>query len=378
MSTSKTFCYNAFTGLDIGTYGRIRPCCKFDIDHIPVFNIANGISSYRNSTWLKQLQYEFIQGKRPAGCNRCWVEEDAGIESRRQMDYKRHQHRLDKLTLKEKDFIIVGVAFNNLCNLACRICGPWASSTWMAEQKKQDPSLSTKPSTWHKMGNNLQDLYEYSQNASLLEIVGGEPFLSDFPEHLDFLQKFVDSGNAKNIILHYTTNGTIFPAQEYRDIWNNFKEVEIQLSIDDIEERFEYNRWPAKWPEVYNNIKSFQFYADSHDNINITTAYTVSAFTIGYASQFTEWCRQQELSEPWFGLVNKHAYYHPGILDNDIKNNIRKTLLASESEKVRNLAAYLDSKKSDMPAFMQEVQRLDAHRKQNFQETFPELVPVCK
>lgn len=373
MPISKTFCYNAFTGLDIGTYGRIRPCCKFDTAHIPYFDINQGISQYRNSSWLKNLQYQFIQGKKPAGCARCWKEEDAGIKSRRQLDYQRHKQKLTDLNLREKDFVIVGVAFNNLCNLACRICGPWASSSWVSEHNKQNPGSELKASNWHKTGKNINELYEYSKNACIIEIVGGEPFLSDFTEHYDFLSKFVEAGNSQDVILHYITNATVFPGEKYKELWQYFKEVEIQLSIDDIEHRFEYNRWPANWDSVYKNIKAFQFYADTNNNISLGMSYTVSAFTIAYAAQFAEWCSNEGLPEPWYGLVNKRDYYHPGVLDVKIKDNIKKTLLSSNLEKVQNLANYLFVRESDMEWFLSEVKKLDHQRDQDFHKTFPEL-----
>ena len=41
------------------------------------------------------------------------------------------------------------------------------------------------------------------------EFTGGEPFL--ITQHFDLLQRAVDSGYAKDIDIHYNTNGTQFP-----------------------------------------------------------------------------------------------------------------------------------------------------------------------
>jgi len=370
---NKNFCYNAFTGLDINQDGSIRPCCKFSRKHIPQFNISQGIQQYRNSKWLKQLQYDFIQGKRPAGCNRCWQDEDAGIQSRRQADHERFSGTLANLKLTEKKFSIVGIAFNNLCNLACRVCGPWASSTWIAEEKKHLGDCSVKVSAWHQNPAYLDDLYNYTNSAVLLEMVGGEPFLAEFTDHLDFLKRFVHNKQSEQIKLHYITNATCMPKPGFLEAWQQFKNVEITLSLDDIGERFEYNRWPAKWDQVYQNIKAYQQLAIDYPNIRIGIAYTVSAFSIYYAGDFVEWCNIEGLPHPWFGLVSIHPHYHPGVLNTELKQTIRKKLSNSASAEVQKLVNFLDDVESDPDKFLAEVARLDSQRKQNFSLTFPEL-----
>lgn len=372
-NSEKYFCYNPFTGIDISSVGRIRPCCKFDYTQMPYFHIKDGIKSYQSSAWLKQLKYEFIQGKKPDGCRRCWQEEDAGIESKRQHDYKRFKPQLDNLSLREKDFLLVGIAFNNLCNLACRICGPWASTTWVSELKKAG---SDKPGAfydWHTVSSHIDDLYHHTNNAVLLDIVGGEPFLNDFDEHIEFLSRFVESGHAENTIIHYTTNCTVFPDNRYLKLWKSFKAIYMQLSIDDIEHRFEYNRWPAKWSTAYSNIKKFQELEASSTNVELSIAYTVSAFTILYANEFVEWCASEKLPEPWFGLVAQYPQYHPAVLDEDTKQLVKNTLANSKSENVKNLINYLTVKESDVKLFMDSVHQLDNIRNQSFTDTFPEL-----
>ena len=61
--------------------------------------------------------------------------------------------------------------------------------------------------------------------------------------HFDILEKCVEFGIAKDITLAYNTNGSIFP-QDKIELWEQFKKVEIFVSIDDISERFEYIRFP--------------------------------------------------------------------------------------------------------------------------------------
>ena len=86
-----------------------------------------------------------------------------------------------------------------------------------------------------------------------LEITGGEPLM--IKEQFDMLEKCVELGVAGDIDVHYNTNGTHYPEHALKNIWPHFKRIEIAFSIDGINQRFEYQRHPAVWDEVDNNIK---------------------------------------------------------------------------------------------------------------------------
>ena len=369
------FCYNAFTGLDVNQRGSLRPCCKFDLQSMPAFNISDGVEKYTNSKFIKRLQKQFLDNKRPDGCSRCWDDEDAGLESKRQIDYNNNKDFLDALELSKEGYSIVGIAFNNLCNLACRICGPWASSTWVAEERK-GAILN-----WSSNEQTFVDLYENTKDAKLLEIVGGEPFLKNFDEHKEYLKLFVESGQAKDTHIHYVTNGTVFPDETFTNLWKEFEHVDITLSIDDTGKRFEYNRYPANWEEVYSNIKQFQKLSSEEQNIEISLSFTVSAFTIYYAGDFVNWCEAEGLPQPWFGVVSLRDYYHPSVHNDTIKQKIEDKLMLSDNVDVHKLKDFLYKDKSAMDIFNNGdslfkgyIDRLDKKRGQLFSETFPELV----
>ena len=53
-------------------------------------------------------------------------------------------------------------------------------------------------------------------------------------DHFKILMHCVEKGYAKNIDIHYNTNGTQLPPQEIFDLWSCFKHVEVAFSIDDV------------------------------------------------------------------------------------------------------------------------------------------------
>lgn len=368
----KNFCFNPFTGLDISTSGDLKPCCKFLNDQIPKFNIKQGIGKYKNSKWLKKLQSDFKKDKRPEGCAKCWREEDAGLMSKRQMDSSRFEDQFKKMDLDRVGFTNVAVAFGNICNLACRICGPKDSSRWVAEIKKHDKK-DNPIHQWFKDPKILQDLYQSTKNAVHFDVPGGEPILLEIEEHFDFLKKFGDRSG--EISLHYVTNATTFPKKSFINIWKKFKTVDIQMSIDGTEKRYEYNRWPAKWNRVYNNMLKYRKLSRENNNIKLSISHTVSAFTILYVDDFVKWCIVNGFPKPWLGPLYKPAHYRPGIFPKLIKDRIIEKLESSRYNDVKSLIPYVEQDDEKYyPLFQTMTKKLDKDRKQNFAKTFEGLV----
>ena len=79
-----------------------------------------------------------------------------------------------------------------------------------------------------------------------------------FSEIIDNSMDEVVAGHAKNIDIHYNTNGTHLPPQEIFDLWSYFKHVEVAFSIDDVGAAFEYQRHPANWRQVSANLIKFK------------------------------------------------------------------------------------------------------------------------
>jgi sulfatase maturation enzyme AslB (radical SAM superfamily) len=131
------------------------------------------------------------------------------------------------------------------CNLACTLCGPGASSLWRSELG---------------MGKYSHDEYKLEDDEVLTEVSdydfskidhvtfgGGEPMLNK-----SSLEIFQALNNNTEILFH--SNGTLVPSQDYLDQFARFNDFVFVFSIDDIEEQFEFLRYPGKWNEVASNI----------------------------------------------------------------------------------------------------------------------------
>ena len=364
------FCSLPWVGLDISPQGKFKPCCKYSN------NIADNINDYIISDELKTLRQDFLDGNKPNGCARCWRDESVGIESKRQLDFK---YALNGVMPELDGFKIISMPFGNTCNLACRICSSSASSKWLQEAiKLQDkiPDIVIRDhKKFYKDQAFMSEIINNIQNPILFEFPGGEPFLTGKKEHLSFLENLVKH-DVSNLKLHYVTNTTIMPDEEFWHIWKAFKNVDLQLSIDGTNEHFEYNRWPANWGQSYRNIKEYQRLQKEYTNIQLSISHTVSIFTVYYLPEFLNWCQNEELPEPYLGLLSDPEHYSIKSLPSAIANTIASKLTCQTLQPISNDLRTANGK--DFDKFVKYVTIIDEDRKQNFASTFPELFELLK
>lgn len=367
------FCHAPWTNLDISPQGQLSPCCKFRHGHYrdAALNITHhSISDYQHSATLLQIRQEFTQGQWPAGCERCRIEEENGVASKRQLDYQRWQSYLDANGTEPKT-ITASIAFGNTCNLTCLTCNAYTSSRWQREYQSLT-GLDIKPNHFYQQGF-VKDFLAHAPSLKHLDVPGGEPFLSGVPEQQALLTHYVDTGQAADISLHYTTNATVWPDQRWWQLWRYFKEVDIQLSIDGIGARYEYLRYPARWPEVTANINGYL--KRQQDNIRLSVSHTVSAYNIRYLCEFMNWCSSQGLPKPWLGRVHDPACMRPTVWPTLVREHIADVLSDSTDPDILawcQLVRHTDDS-VHYKEFVERVHWHDQYRDNSFAATFPEM-----
>lgn len=365
---SNTICYHPWSGISITAQGYIKPCGKYKN------NISSNLETYQQSLELTQLKKDMLENKRPDGCSRCWRDEDSGIISKRQMDWK-YFYNETKPDLNH--YKVMAISFGNSCNLACRICNSYSSSTWITEAKKMKNEkvkfLNFPHTRYYQDKVFMSKILESCNHVEHIHLPGGEPFIAGVKEHLEFLDRLIQK-NSSNITLHYITNGTQKISNDFYDRWKHFKHLDIQFSIDGTEKVFEYGRYPAKWNEVYGNLKDFQL---NHPNFQISISNAVSVLNIWNLQEYIHWCKKENLPEPYLGLVTTPYYYSIQVLPNKVKEEITKRLTYPS---LKPIIEDMWSKNSTdiFQQTMQYVKVLDRHRNQNFPNTFPELFSLLE
>jgi len=373
-----SFCYAPWSNIDITPTGTIKPCCKFKYINTPEYNIyKHDINDYINSKFLFTFKQQFLNDTKPPECERCWNEELNNIKSKRILDHERWNNFYTTFNLKDAHILTISLAFGNICNLKCRICSSISSSKWIKEEQVYNNVQTTKINNIFN-SSLLTQLDNLLPNIIHLDFPGGEPLISATEEHLYILDWFIYNNKAKAVSLHYTTNLTIFPEDQFWHKWKHFKNVDLQVSIDGIEKHFEYNRYPADWKQCYTNLKKFQTSIDKRNNMQLSIAHTLSIFTIYYLPEFFKWCINEGVPEPWIGRLSYPYYYQPGIIPTKSKHIISNKLQSSTFCNVQlwKDEVFLNNNEQHLHKFHQITKEIDNYRKQSFQKTFPELAKL--
>jgi len=368
--------------LEVDVNGGASPCClyKGNVPGVKVYE--QSLSSIQQTEYMADLRTQFRNGERPKGCQSCWQEEDAGKTSKRQNSiYKMKNSLTDWTPDSEPTLKFIDFKLGNVCNLKCRICGSWSSSKWAQEELDygENPVAlkNLREGGWPKKNPQFfEDLKEDLAQVEYFEFTGGEPFM--IKDHFKILMHCVEKGYAKNIDIHYNTNGTQLPPHEIFDLWSCFKHVEIAFSIDDVGEQFEYQRHPANWREVNANLIKFK--ERKTDNMDFQICTTMSIFNVFSWAKIALWVAQ---FQPKFFYVNTcfdPDYFNVQTLPKQVKDivNMRYGMLTDFQPTLRFMNA-ADRDTADMREQRKaRILQTDQYRKENFGEVFPLLNNVLE
>lgn len=360
-----TICAIPWMNIEIKSNGDITPCCMFKgtIGHISNDLLQDAFYSDQ----MNDLRRNLKQGIQPTGCQNCWTKESQGLSSTRQQNTKRLKNLFMFDYYDTPKISTLDIKFQNTCNFKCRICGPKSSSLHVEEQSKFLNIPMVPQSKWSESDVFVNQINSLLPQLINIDMYGGEPFL--IKKFLNVLKKAVDTDVAKNIRLHYNTNGSIWPG-EFIEHWPYFKEVDIHFSIDAIGNQFNLQRG-GNWQEVEGNIlriKNLNF-----PNMKFSVMPSISLLNVFYIDQVLEWSAKHDFQvfvthisvPPEFALTNLTADAKKIILDkyqNTPWPEMQKILML-----IKNIPP------TDGKSFCNKIQWYDSVRKENFAESHPEI-----
>lgn len=388
------FCVLPWVSLETSPVGTVRPCCLaeeeiVDSDSVK-FNLASAnLKTVQNSEYMRQLRQEFLAGQRPATCRKCWAEEDAGRTSKRIHTLDRLKHMIpdEPWTDHPRPLMFLDLKLGNICNLKCRICGSWSSSAFATEELTHIPDPAFRKSSlhyqllrqgaWPRENRTFWDQIDAMlDQIRYIEFTGGEPFM--IKEHFDMLQGMVDRGISHQVEIHYNTNGTHY-LESAESIWQHFRSVEIAFSIDDLGDRFEYQRTNAVWSEVMHNLDRFRALRSRHDNISLQVCSTVNIFNVWHLEGLAEWIDMQDFDFIYWNMLHEARHFSIASLPLAAKQRAAArldsaTVRAFHREQFNQIRNFMMAGTS-LPAaeIIEEIRRLDQRRGQNLRDVIWEL-----
>jgi hypothetical protein len=192
------------------------------------------------------------------------------------------------------------------------------------------------------------------------------------------LQGVVDRGIEHQVEIHYNTNGTQWPDAEH--IWKHFKTVEIAFSIDDLGERFEYQRTGAKWTDVQRNLELFRQLRQRYSNIQLQCCSTVNIFNIRYIDQLAHWISVQGFDFVYWNIMHDAPYFSIAALPATAKQAIAQHLNSVQTGYKKDFDGIVDfmmrGQSTDGAETRLQIQKLDQRRNQNLKDIAPELAEL--
>jgi organic radical activating enzyme len=391
------FCVLPWISLETSPVGTVRPCCLAEEEIVDnagdKFNLSTAqFSTIQNSHYMRNLRQEFIDAKQPATCRKCFREERSGRTSKRMHTLDRLKHMIppQDWTIDAKPLMFLDLKLGNICNLKCRICGSWSSSTFASEElqwirfgedkKDNHHYRMLQQGAWPRENPTFwEEIEKISGQIQYIEFTGGEPFM--IREHFDMLRGLVDRGIAGNIEIHYNTNGTQWP-EHAEAIWRNFKAVEIAFSIDDVGARFEYQRSNAHWAEVEANLARFKELRGRCPNIQLQVCSTVNVFNVYYLETLADWIAQQGFDFVYWNMMHEAYYFSISTLPEQAKQGITNQLMnaqvdAPTREEFDRIIDFMNNGVSlDGNILRMRVADLDRKRQQNLAVVEPEFAQL--
>lgn len=394
-----TWCVNAYHGMSGNNDGTSKMCCMIKYPYNKVstkeeffLNKVSILENFNNPHAI-EIRESLNNGIRHEACSHCWQEEDGGRASKRIRDNNRYSHELkNKIIQPYEGLAKLELNLGNTCNIKCRTCFAAISSTWMKEDydlnhkkngisfkqygmnmKKFHQTYDEDSPFWDDLKNNLHTIRQF-------DFYGGEPFLSK--PMWEILRICVEKGYAKDIELHYNTNGTTWP--EEIKYWQFFKKVNLSFSIDGVGERFEYMRYPAQWDVVTSNLEKARQFNKDHNNLLICWCITISSLNAFY---LPETIKEHHTNWNDFGiylnLVHNPSHFNISKLPQHIKEKIAEQMDRVENNLTHNVNQHVEGIKgfmlngtpnpTDWIKFKIIVEKHDVYRNQSFKKTFPEF-----
>jgi organic radical activating enzyme len=266
---SQNFCIAPWVNIHINQVGgETRPCCGggSEFQGKSLGSISKNDWSYIQGTnlGLANLRREMLSGKKPDYCVGC-VEKDWYRE------FLRYQDEIDFSTdLKWQHLKSMDVRWGTTCQLSCMYCNQSSSSTWaLLENRNKSIPIQSSRSFRDQYNEIYELLKEHGEKIERVSLLGGEPLL--LPENATLLDLMP---NATVEIFSNLNIASLATNKVYQKLKNRYH-VKWYISMENIQDRFEFVRRGSDWNQQVSNIKTLFDGCLDIDNIRVHGQYCV-------------------------------------------------------------------------------------------------------
>jgi organic radical activating enzyme len=376
MLTNRTFCPMPWTGLMYNFDGKVKNCIR---SAGPIGDLKNdAIEDILLGSTNVSAQQHIVDNQPVSTCHTCYdLEGDKtgfNIISDR-IFYIRELKKVPTDTYQPGNFDLqtVDVRWTNLCNFSCVYCGPDFSSKWAAELGEY---LDTPTDAQTQQFKNY--IFDNAHKLKHVYLAGGEPLLMKENEELLDLLKSTNPG----VNLRINTNLSKVDTRVFEKICE-FEHVHWTVSVETIEEEFEYIRHGGRWTDFLDNLNTIK-------KLDHRISFNMLHFLLNYQSVFgcVDFLKNLgfhdnsyiigAMAEPFY-LNIRHL---PDTVLNSVKHMIQEKINQHPGylleDSYRNMLAYLSTPfEKNLKHSFEELSKLDQRRGLNSRDVFKELYKLA-
>lgn len=357
--TRDRLCLLPWLNIHTNTDGKIKLCCNIHLDHfvnilekdlsITYFNFGyDDIDTIWNSKYMRSSRIKHHSNKGCTECEGCYnLEKNTGHSpkigqnqlwnARLREDQELQTYMTDQMlgTVSELRAGMLPVSLElrlgNQCNLQCISCWGMSSSliheerkeilktnvleekglSWLREKWTMDEEVvdNTQVKDWFETDIFYSNFKKLAPNLRRLYTTGGEPTL--IKSNYKMFQMLLDEGNT-DCRIEFTSNMTTWNPEFYKRL-EQFTNVEIQMSVDGVNEIGEYIRYPSDFSKVRENIFK------AAELVSTRPGWTVKCFTVLQALNcqyigdiwdvLAEACEKYNINIDWWPITLDHPNY---------------------------------------------------------------------
>lgn len=321
-----------------------------------------------DSETYKKLRHDALNNTRNPLCSVCWDLEDKNITSSR-------FYSQDSFYVEDGKISNMQIKLDNKCNLGCRSCNP-SNSSYLEKDLKFFNDNNIRIDNFKQGKTNSQDslVYEWLMNNThkikILSITGGEPFFSK--KFYEIIDRYIETGDAKNTKIVTHTNGTLFNKKTIEKL-NQFKKLQTSISIDSVDENYEYIRYPMNFFRLEKSIETLLSNSTNLDFVVICLVLT--SLNFNFLKKHEEWCKlifKSNFKIFYSDMWNRNQ----GISIDNLNENLLNVAIKDAqdldenfTDKNRAIEFYKSAIKngfSNRQKMLKEIVAFDSSRKQNF------------
>lgn len=373
--TNGVFCPMPWVGLMYNHDGTVKNCIR---SAGPIGNIQkHAIEDILLGDINQDTQAKMSRDQPGTLCHPCY-----DLENRKKsfdiisdrIFYIREMKRLplDTYSQGQHSLRTVDLRWSNLCNFACVYCSPNYSSRWAQEMKMHAPEPNEQQKTQFK-----SYVFDRIKDLKHVYLAGGEPLL--MKENLEMLDLLKRENSQVN--LRINTNLSKVDNKIFDRVCG-FQNVQWIVSVESMEDQFEYIRYGGRWADFIENLEiikelphkiSFNmlYFLLNHQSFFDTVDYLRS---IGFHPN--SFVAGALLWPDYLNIRHLPDHVLKSVLE-ILQNRINQSPGYLLEDSYRNLMHYIQQPfTKDLAGSLAALKQMDQRRNLNSEQIFPHLYQI--